>query len=404
MCTHNTTKHRTTLDTSPRLKMSRTKNENKSERSNHIPLFRSITSLKVQFAITLCTILFIFTTFSITNPFNLLFIRWRRLSSNSSQQQPQSTIRKPNSINIISKNSFHVEDENLKREESKYINFIPKNSFKNIEEQSKIKTIVLIGERNSGTSWMYDQLQKCYNNTSLTIQKKVSRDKHWFQFYDPSQIDESMLVITQYRNPYHWILSMMSQPHHAPNHQFLDWYSFVTKPWMMERGGYDLNMTDHEKSIHHGCKQNFSYHEIISCSRIQYPLEYYGNITTHYSAKRPFYELRNDGSGIPYSSIVELRTDKIKNFLNVSTYPFVKQLITLQYEDLLSYGTNYILKPIEEITGVGCNDDYVPTPPQPNRKQRALDDLFVKWMNKYVDWEVEGLIGYYPINLTVREK
>lgn len=82
----------------------------------------------------------------------------------------------------------------------------------------------------------------------------------------------------------------------------------------------------------------------------------------------------------------------------------LKKLITLQYEDLLQYGTDFILKPIEKMTGVKCNDDYIPTPPQPNRGQRKLDDDFLDWMNKYVDWNAEALIGYYPMKYNIGNK
>ena len=104
------------------------------------------------------------------------------------------------------------------------------------------------------------------------------------------------------------------------------------------------------------------------------------------------YELNHDGSGNTYGSIVDLRRDKIKNFLGVRNYPAVAALLPVQYEYVVSRGTADLIEAIENVTGL-----YAQCTPSPPRElvPKQLDAHFVKWMNNNVDWEVEEMVGYY---------
>lgn len=179
---------------------------------------------------------------------------------------------------------------------------------------------------------------------------------------------------------------MQDKPHHAPKHADLDWKEFVTKPWTMPREGHDLLVTDKNSAI---CAEQFKYHEVRQCVYHSVPTEYFHN--HHFAEQIPMYEMRRDGSGEPFSNILELRATKIREFLTYDQFPFVEKLITAQYEKLVSEGTASLLAEIEKIVGVKARCD--PSPPQ-NRTVRPVDPEYLKYMNAHVDWEAERLIGY----------
>jgi len=221
------------------------------------------------------------------------------------------------------------------------------------------------------------------------VSRSLSRYKHWFQ-YEDGQKHPPTLVLSIFRDPYYWITAMLKTPHHAPNHFKLDWETFVTKQWTMPRVGKDLEMVNRTGRV---CQQNFQYHEVISCNIRPYPDGYFKKKPA-YSGHQPFYEMKNDGSGIPYDNILDLRKDKILNFLGVANWSWVKEFWTLRYEDLLKNGTADIIQKIENLTGV--KSQCVPSPPQ-NRKKRLLNTSLILWMNDHVDWEVENMIGYHKL-------
>ena len=92
------------------------------------------------------------------------------------------------------------------------------SSSKNIRRRSNFGAIRLIGERNSGTSWVFQFLQDCFNHT-LMVRDTVTRYKHFFQPpLDPlnvTRVYEDTLVIAIFRDPYFWVKGMMKKPHHG---------------------------------------------------------------------------------------------------------------------------------------------------------------------------------------------
>ena len=95
----------------------------------------------------------------------------------------------------------------------------------NEDELGKVKQISLLGERNSGTNWMTDELKQCFPN--LTVKPRLVRWKHWFQ-HDDGKEHNTTLVVAQFRNPYDWIAAMQKVTHHSPLHIRLHWNEFVT--------------------------------------------------------------------------------------------------------------------------------------------------------------------------------
>jgi len=262
---------------------------------------------------------------------------------------------------------------------------------KNTPKRETIKRIALLGERNSGTRWMSKELERCFPDLKVT--SRLLRWKHWFQ-HDDGQKHNPTLVVAQFRNVYDWVESMRHVPHHSPLHVRLPWQAFVTTPWTMPRPVRDLPYADSTGPV---CYEKFQYNQIVSCiegsrndTDYRLPADGGGDFSGH----KPIYELRNDGSGEPYASILGLRADKILNFLDVKKWPWVTDVIHVQYEALLERGTEFLIKEVEEKTGI--KSSCTPNPPQQRRK-RPLDKKYVKWMTDHVHWDVEELIGYKPM-------
>jgi hypothetical protein len=260
-----------------------------------------------------------------------------------------------------------------------------------------IEDLSIIGERNSGTRWMSSHLQDCFSDR-LLVRHYLVRYKHWFQHDIPNGKERrGTIVVAMFRDPYYWVEAMRKVPHHAPLHYKLPWEDFVTTPWTMPRAPLDIevrqNGSDPTKIE---CQENFHYHQINSCLSRPFPEGYFRK-KPPMSGHKPQYELRIDGSGRPYGSILDMRSDKIKNHLSVAEWEWVQHLIHARYEDLLKNGTDQLIRYIEQLSGVKSN--CTPYPPQ-DRRTRPLEDSYIYWMTNFVDWETEALIGYAPWNGT----
>lgn len=202
-----------------------------------------------------------------------------------------------------------------------------------------------------------------------------------------------------FRDPIEWTWATKSVPHHAPQHLDLSWKEFVTKEWTMERLWKDEAWRDEQmKHKNNGriCQENFYYHEVVSCLTRPYPEGYWGPHRKHrFSQHQPFYEMRvNDPEGRPYSNILEMRADKIRNFMETSTYNNVDGFWHYRYEHLLQTGTEELVRKIERATGVNRNADNCNIYEPQNRRKRTIDPAFVNYMVDNVDWDAEALIGY----------
>lgn len=240
---------------------------------------------------------------------------------------------------------------------------------------------------------MVDDIRKSKDSCRFT-----QRFKHWFQYDDAQEKaynrkphdKETALVLVMFRDPYDWIDSMRTEPYHSPTHFYMDWRSFVTTPWTMERGHGDQQLIASGSQHNTTCMHRFDFDEIVPCSRSDRNM-FNGTFRGHPVGVN--YELNHDGSGRPYDSIIHLRRDKIINFLDVANFNGVKSLLPIQFEYLVAMGTDEMIQSVEKATGL--NATCKPTPPRPMRK-KDLDKGYVEWVTANVDWNVEKLVGYMP--------
>jgi hypothetical protein len=223
----------------------------------------------------------------------------------------------------------------------------------------------------------------------------LTRYKHWFQYPDPNGYLHDTLVIAQFRNPYDWLKAMQRVPHHSPAHLKLEWKPFLTTPWTTPRVGEDIEIgktitKDNNDTQTTPCQHNFIYQDIVSCVKRPLPESAYGH-KLRFSEDTPFYEMRNDGSGLPYNNIMEMRTAKIENFLSVQDYPGIAAVWTVQYEYLLQRGTQHLVDRIAEWTGI---EPHCKTYAPQLRRDRPLESDFVDYVTEHLNWTAEELIGY----------
>lgn len=280
---------------------------------------------------------------------------------------------------------------------------------------ARVDRISIIGERNSGTRWMTKELQRCF--PTVEVKSDLVRWKHWFQ-EDDGKEHLTNLVVAQFRDPYYWAEAMRHVPHHAPNHQGYvgnskkDWLEFMTKEWTLgKRPKRDLEMTNKDQPG--VCYEHFNYNELESCiegsaddpeylklfdkktglNKFGYP-----KTDPHdYKASKPMYELRRDGSGKPFKNIMDMRAAKIKNFLEIKKYNWVKDLVVVQYEEMLAKGTESLIAQIEKITTYDGKTQLArnctPAAPQ-TRSKRTIEPDLIDYISKHIDWKAENKIGY----------
>jgi len=242
---------------------------------------------------------------------------------------------------------------------------------------TKPTRIAVIGERHSGTRWISSLLQNCFHDNLVV--PRLTRWKHLFQD-DFVENKHPTLVVALFRNPYDWLEAMRKVPHNAPNHLYLDWKEFLTKEWTMDHPKEEADMDLHGKV----CVENFSYEEVISCL---------GGHSGIMDGKRPMYELKRDKSGTPYRSILELRAAKINNFLEVKSWSWVKNLIPVQYEKLVNYGTKELISQIEKDLGIKGTCLTSDSEKDSNVKRNFTKE-FAQYVDEKIDWDTETKIGY----------
>lgn len=238
----------------------------------------------------------------------------------------------------------------------------------------------------------------------MEVRKGLTRYKHWFQYDNVTKYPHDTLVLAQFRNAYDWLKAMEHVPHHAPAHMRTkpdsntkdstsqnDWNIFLTKPWTTEREGLDLEIPKNSM-----CQEDFLYRDLISCVEEPFPHSHYSH-TLRYSENQPFYEMRNDGSGLPYENILEMRTDKIRNFLlDVPNYPGVADVWTLQYEYLVATGTQHLIDRISEWTGITPQCKAIAAQNRPTKTSRIVRADFAAHIRNNLNWTVESWVGYQP--------
>lgn len=204
---------------------------------------------------------------------------------------------------------------------------------------------------------------------------------------------------------------MRQNPINAPAHANMEWSEFVTSNWERTRSNLDSIVVDTSTE---SCSFGFSFHEIIPCHTQRDPD----------SDDFPLYELRHSPSNgfdtntdKPYSNLLELRADKIQNFLSTAHYPEVVHLIKLRYEDLVWESEFYtddaspLTLPFPGIAGLleKIRDHTTLTPDvsagwildekgffkaESLSVETGIDEDYMTWLNEHIDWSVEALVGY----------
>ena len=228
-----------------------------------------------------------------------------------------------------------------------------------------------------------------FHTFCLKVQYNFTRFKHWFQIDNQNIRNESAVVVAMFRDPYDWVEAMRERPHHAHDHINMEWKDFVSKPWGGFRGPADkAKMRKAKEEGTHieyaSCCAGYKFDEVIPCSREE--------SMRKEGLANYLYELMHDGSGRPYNSIIDLRRDKILNFLQVPMFHGVKAFFPERYETLKLRGTSYFLAQLEEITGLQAQCK--PYEGTGVVKHKKVDPEYTMWMNKFADWDVEALVGY----------
>lgn len=102
--------------------------------------------------------------------------------------------------------------------------------------------------------------------------------------------------------------------------------------------------------------------------------------------------MQPDGSGRAYSSIIDLRRDKIINHLSVANFVGTRAFLPMRYEDLNANGTSVLLRSIEEAAGLKANCSAIVGKASYGKGRRhltkkkitkhsQLPDEFIDWMN-----------------------
>lgn len=309
------------------------------------------------------------------------------------------------------------------------------------------------------------------------VNNEYTRYKHWFQ-EDTISPPDSAIVVAMFRDPIDWVDAMRWEPHHAHDHLHfkpnytrevgrvivqekeatnasdnhlykatnasdgnnnnmedepwwwevadrMQWKEFVTTPWFGRRGKKDNEVVQVKGGEDAICMDYYRYVDAAPCSVEDAPmLRGLGEYK---------YEYKHDGSEIGFSSILDLRRDKILNHLGVANYKGCRALLPYRFEFLKANGTESLLRDIEEASGLRAqckpiygrivdldgeekdarletttttkSSEQRPSIRQRQRRQlapkiltkkRVLPNEYIRYMNRFVDWEVESLIGYSP--------
>jgi hypothetical protein len=276
-------------------------------------------------------------------------------------------------------------------------------------------TVVIVGERHSGTSWIQARVQECFPHS--TVKTALARPGYFFQYSendDSSDDDDNdttkstpnkrpkkskhryqnqdTIVIHVTLNIYDWLEQMRLSPEYSPNHAGrhdeghmvpLLWKDFLSKPWTLDTGRPERDLP-FKNSTGNVCQLGFTYDQVISC--VENPLA--GPFDN------PIYELKEDGT--PYGSIIDLRAAKIQNHQSIQRETFVKKFITIPYEHA---AREFKIKIVEEIQNFAkwtpsCSGDVIPPLLD---KSNGMSLQYVSYVTERTDWSIEYDVGYTPM-------
>lgn len=323
--------------------------------------------------------------------------------------------------------------------------------------------ISLIGERNSGTKFVTQELQLCFRslmtarsgsrdapaNTStartlarrgaqplsfptVKIHRDFHRHKHFFQplYAGGPDLYRHRIVIALFRNPVEWVAAMRENPYHSPHHVAgyetvttqtaregaegrtgadeirvvpLPWREFVGRPWTTDRTAKDLEILGSPTRIRETmrgetCLWRYSVLDAVPCVFDANATQYPAIPDSLLRGYVPLYELRRDQSQRPFANLLELRAEKIVNFLIEVplVYKDLGGYVAVRYEDLVRDGTRPFLELVAGLLGLkNLPPDCTPMGPQPERLgRRNIPEDFRRWVVQHMDPDLEHLLGY----------
>ncbi len=240
-------------------------------------------------------------------------------------------------------------------------------------------------------------------------------------------------MVALFRDPLDWVEAMRFEPHHAHDHvnypqnynktdaanvdkwwwelgDRMTWREFVSKPWMGTRGPNDKIILQSELGVENAvCVDGYKWVDVAPCSK--------EDSTFMKGLGEYKYEFKFDGSERGFNGILELRRDKVLNHLSVADFRGTRSFFSYRFEDLKDNGTAGLLKNIEKATDLTANCDAIYGKvrdeggsiklatsvgvrrrllPKVISMKRELPEDYIRYMNQFVDWEVESKIGYFP--------
>ena len=251
--------------------------------------------------------------------------------------------------------------------------------------------IVVLGERHSGVEWLEHSLRLCFPDCEVS--STLSRVGYFFQDQPEDLPDTDVHVVVVALNPYDWVDVMRKYPQYMPNHANIDdWREFLRKDWTIERPERDYEMEGKHGKV---CQMGFAYDEVVSCVKLPE-----GNSSTN-----PIYELKQDGSGAAFKSILDLRAAKFRNQVEEMS-DWVHGVNKIRYESLVEPTTDAagnavpgIYDLLEKLAAdLKMDWQCKIRAAEPGRSHVQHTQKFVKYMNKHVDWDAEELFGYTPLD------
>ena len=109
------------------------------------------------------------------------------------------------------------------------------------------------------------------------------------------------------------------------------------------------------------------------------------------------YELRNDGSGLPYNNVLDLRKEKILNFFSVADLERVQDVFIVRYEEAKLYGSSKLIVELE--TALGHKAACKRVEGDIDWRERSIPISFREYLKEHIDWETEAKIGYFPTDM-----
>lgn len=250
---------------------------------------------------------------------------------------------------------------------------------------SEAKQISIIGERNSGVSWLTNSVDKCFQD--LQVIASLTRPAHLFQSEEMHDPLTPIVVLNVYLDPYNWVDILRRYPRYMSNHMGMNWEQFVKKEWSTERPERDLEYLKTHSRKNRTCQSEFNYDEIVPCVK--------EDLLGASPVYQSMYELNVDGSGNAYKNVLELRTAKITNHQQVRNWSNITYL-SVKYEQFTEKGGfDTFMKMVRDITGFNITCDLTDSKfVAPSLRQVKLDPTFVDWMNDKLNWRVEQSIGF----------